>query len=85
MLAKSWEFGNVSAKQYQDEAVFESFIRGMEKVSIRQRLLELKTLTLSEAVNSAEVLIRAHDNVRRFEEREEACRSIAVVGTTKKK
>ena len=54
MLAKSCNFEDVDAKKYQDEVVLGSFIRGIEESSIRQRLLEFKTLTLSEAISNAE-------------------------------
>ena len=57
MLAKSCEFGNVSAKQYQDETVLESFVLGFEKGSIRQQLLDLKTLTLKDGESSTRMLI----------------------------
>ena len=62
-----------------------SFIHGIEENYIRQRLLEFKALTLDEAVNKAEILTRAHDNEKRFEEREEASKSIAIIDTTKEK
>ena len=45
MLAKSCNFEDVNAKKYQDEVVLGSFIRRIEESSIRQRLLESKTLT----------------------------------------
>ena len=78
MLAKSCNFEDVNAKQYQYEVVFSSFIRGIEESSMRQRLLEFKTLTLGEAINNAEILKRAHENARGFESNREAPRSVAV-------
>ena len=44
-----------------------------------------QALTLSEAVNNAEILTRAQDDVKRFKEHEEMSKSIAVVGTEKEK
>ena len=66
VLAKSCNFENVTAKQYQDESVLGSFIRGIEESFIRQRLLEAETLTLAEAIKHAEILKRAHENANFF-------------------
>ena len=66
MLAKSCNFEDVNAKKYQDEVVLGSFILGIEESSIRQRLLESKTLILNEAISNAEMLTRAHENAIGF-------------------
>ena len=78
-IAKDCAFADVNAKQYQDEMVLGSFIRGIEDTFIRQRLLETKTLTLEDAVNNATILRRAYDNARGFESGQETTKSIAVV------
>ena len=44
MMAKDCAFKDVNAKQYQDEVVLGSFIRGIEDTFIRKRLLETKDL-----------------------------------------
>ncbi len=59
--------------------VLGSFIRGIEDTFIRQRLLEIKTLTLEDAVNNATILRRACDNAIGFENSQETTKSIAVV------
>ena len=78
-IARGCAFADVSAKQYQDEMVLGSFIRGIDDTFIRQRLLETKTLTLEDAVNNATILRRAYDNARGFESGQETTKSIAVV------
>ena len=77
-MAKSCVFKDVTAKQYQDEVILGSFIKGIEDTFIRQRLLESKELKLEEAINNATILKRAYENAKGFESSQEAPRSIAV-------
>ena len=78
-IAKDCAFADINAKQYQDEMVLGSFIRGVEDAFIRQRLLETEKLTLEDAVNNATILRRAYDNASGFESGQETTKSIAVV------
>ena len=55
-LAKDCEFAAVSAEQYRDNSVREAFISGIASSTIRQRLLEKKTLDLKTAVELARSL-----------------------------
>ena len=55
MLARSCNFEDVDARKYQDEVVLGSFIRGIQESTIRQRLLESKTLTFNKTVSNAEM------------------------------
>ena len=64
VMAKSCVFKDVTAKQYEDEVVLGSFIKGIEDTFIRQRLLESKEFKLEEAINNATILKRAHENAR---------------------
>ncbi len=63
-LSKDCNFGNVTASQYCDEAVRDAFIAGLSSTSIRQRLLENKTLNLQAAFDQA----RALDTAQRTSE-----------------
>ena len=63
-LSKDCNFGNVTASQYCDEAVRDAFIAGLSSTSIRQRLLENKTLSLQTAFDQA----RALDTAQRTSE-----------------
>ena len=45
-LSKDCNLKTVSAEQYKEELVSDSFINGLSSPLIRQRLLENKTLTL---------------------------------------
>ena len=44
LIAKSCVFQDVPSKQYQDEVILGSFIRGIEDTFIRHRMLESKEL-----------------------------------------
>ena len=52
-LAKDCEFKAVTAAQYKDDLVRDSFINGISSAEIRQRLLEKKTLNMKNAYSIA--------------------------------
>ena len=56
----------VTAAEYQDELVQDSFINGLSSPNIRQRLLEEHTLTLSPAFDKASVLDLAQQNAEAY-------------------
>jgi len=62
ILGKECSFKAVSAEQNLSDYTRDSFIAGLESNSIRQRLLENRTLTLSEATDQARSLELAHIN-----------------------
>ena len=78
VMAKSCVFKDVIAQQYEDEVVLGSFIKWIEDIFIRQKLLESKELKLEEAISNATILKRAHENAREFESSQEAHKSITV-------
>ena len=55
-LSKDCNFKNVSAMQNRDDYIRDSFIAGLKSQSIRQRLLENKTLSLKEAFDQTRAL-----------------------------
>ena len=61
-LAKDCDFKPVTAAQYREELVRDAFITGIASHSIRQRLLENKTLDLQSAFNQACSLDQAQKN-----------------------
>lgn len=61
-LSKDGNYKNVTAEQYREEQIRDSFISGLCSQYIRQRLLENKTLTLKEAFDQASALDRAQKN-----------------------
>ena len=62
-LAKDCEFKDVSAAQYRDDLIRDSFISGIMSAEIRQRLLEKKDLNMKEAYDIALTIQDAkHDN-----------------------
>nr|XP_039266307.1 uncharacterized protein LOC120341813 [Styela clava] len=65
-LSKDCNFQNVSAKEYQNEYIRDSFIRGLNSSWIRQRLLENKKLTLDEMVDQAKSLETAVRNSQSY-------------------
>ena len=65
-LAKDCEFNDVSALQYKDDMMRDSFISGILSGDIRQRLLEHKTLTLKQAFDQAVTLSNAKRDNRLF-------------------
>ena len=62
LMAKDCVFKAVTAEQYAEEAVRDSFISGLSSSVIRQRLLEKLSLTLEEAVQQARSLELAQLN-----------------------
>ena len=63
-LAKDCNFRDVSAAQYRDDMLRDSFINGLLSSDIRQRLLEHKTLCLNQAYDQAVTLDNARkDNI----------------------
>ena len=65
-LAKDCQFKAVTAMQYKEEMVRDSFIDGIASSEIRQRLLEHKTLTLEKAFEQAVTLEDARRDNRAF-------------------
>ena len=65
-LAKDCEFKDVTALQYKDDMIRDSFINGIVSSDIRQRLLEHKSLTLKEAFQQAVTLEDARRDNRAF-------------------
>ena len=65
-LSKDCDFKNVSAAQYRDEYVRDSFISGLVSATIRQRLLENKTLDLQTMADQARALESAQISMRSF-------------------
>ena len=61
-LRKDCNLKAVSAEQYKEELVRDSFISGLSSPLIRQRLLENKTLTLDQAYSQATSLDVAQKN-----------------------
>ena len=61
-LSKDCNLKAVSAEQYKEELVRDSFINGLSSPLIRQRLLENKTLTLDQAYSQATSLDVAQKN-----------------------
>ena len=71
-LAKDCDFKDVTAMQYKDDMVRDSFINGITSSDIRQRLLEHKKLTLAEAFHQAVTLEDARRDNRAFGENSQA-------------
>ena len=65
-LAKDCEFTDVSASQYRDEMIRDSFINGILSAEIRQRLLENKTLSMKQAYDQALIMDEAKRESRMF-------------------
>lgn len=65
LLAKDCEFTQVTAEQYRDNSIREAFISGISSSTIRQRLLEKKSLDLKSAVELARSLEMAEMAERR--------------------
>ena len=66
-LAKDCAFRPVTAAQYHEELVRDAFITGITSHSIRQRLLENKTLDLQSAFNQACSLDQAQRNSETYD------------------
>ena len=60
ILAKDCTFTAVTATQYKDESIRDSFVNGIQSNYIRQRLFELKELDLETAFKNARALEMAH-------------------------
>ena len=65
-LAKDCDFREVTAAQYRDDMIRDSFISGILSTNIRQRLLEHKTLSMKEAYDQALTIDDANRNCRMF-------------------
>ena len=65
-LAKDCDFKNVTAAQYRDDLVRDSFITGIISAEIRQRLLEHKSLTMINAYEQAVTIDDAKRDNRLF-------------------
>jgi RNase H-like domain found in reverse transcriptase/Integrase core domain/Reverse transcriptase (RNA-dependent DNA polymerase)/Aspartyl protease len=61
-LSKDCNFKNVTAAQYQEEAIRDAFISGLQSLLIRQRLLENRTLDLATMFDQARALDTAQKN-----------------------
>ena len=61
-LAKNCEFKAVTAAEYKEELIRDSFINGLTSPLIRQRLLENRSLTLQEAFDKASAMDLAQRN-----------------------
>ena len=65
-LAKDCDFKSVTASQYQEEMIRDSFISGIRSSDTRQRLLEHETLTMNEAYDKAMNIEKARKDNRAF-------------------
>ncbi len=65
-LSKDCNLKPVSAEQYKEQLVRDSFINGLLSPLIRQRLLENKTLTLEQAFDQASSLDLAQKNANAY-------------------
>ena len=65
-LAKDCDFKDVTAAQYKDDMIRDSFINGISSSEIRQRLLEHKTLTMKQAFDQAVTMDDAKRDNRVF-------------------
>ena len=66
-IAKTCNFEAVSAEQKKQQYIRDAFINGIISPSIRQRLLESSTLTLTEAYNQARSLEQAQKQSASYE------------------
>lgn len=66
-LSKNCKLQDLSASQYREELVRDSFINGILSSNIRQRLLENQTLTLTQAYDQAMALDFAQRNSGSFQ------------------
>lgn len=65
-LAKDCNYKSVTADQYRDDAIRDSFITGLHSSYIRQRLLENSVLTLSSAYDKARALESAQSQAESY-------------------
>ena len=66
VLSKDCNFETVSAAQHRDESVRDAFITGLRSTTIRQRLLEFKSLDLDSMFYQAQSLESAASNSEGF-------------------
>ena len=66
-LAKDCTFSAVTANEYREEMIRDSFINGLASPSIRQRILEDDNLTLTRATELADTLDRSYRQSNRIE------------------
>ena len=78
-LSQDCNFASVSAQQYKDDMKKDSFINGIASSFIRQRLLENRTLTFTEAYEKARSLELASLNSEAYTSRETTPESLCVV------
>lgn len=65
-LAKDCNFQAVTAAEYQNESIRDAFITGTMSTTVRQRLLEKKTITLDEMIATARSLESAEKNAEGY-------------------
>ena len=68
ILAKDCNYTDVTAVEYKEEAVLQSFVSGLEDSYVRQRILEKDVVDLESALKSAEILKRAKTDAGCYEE-----------------
>ena len=56
IMAIDCGFSDITALEYKNDAVLQSFVSGLEDPYVRQRILEIDIVTLEEALKKAEVL-----------------------------
>ena len=67
IIAKDCGFGNVTAVEYKNEAVLQSFVSGLEDSYVRQRILEMNIISLEEALAKTKVLKRAKNDAEKYD------------------
>ena len=77
-LSKDCQLSAVTAENYRQELVRDAFINGISSHSIRQRLLENQTLTLTQAYDLSRSLDCAEKNAQAYS----ASRAVAAVKTS---
>ena len=65
-LSKNCNFKNITAEQYREELICDSFINGLLSPSIRQRLLKNSHLDLKTAFDPANALDLAQKNAEAY-------------------
>ena len=68
ILAKDCNYTDVTAVEYKEEAVLQSFVSGLEDSYVRQRILENDVVDLESALKLAEILKRAKTDAGCYEE-----------------
>ena len=67
IIRKDCGFGDVTAVEYKNEAVLQSFVSGLEDSYVRQRILEMDIIYLEEALEKAKVLKRAKNDAEKHD------------------